>query len=95
MKNKHRHIRYPPPKVKSAVIRLRRNDRKHLDCKESLFFSLVKTAFNQRRKTLRNALKSFQFEREEKLILLLTKRAEQLGVSEFEYLCQNIKNAAG
>jgi len=86
---------YPPPKVKSAVIRLRRNDRKHLDCKESLFFSLVKTAFNQRRKTLRNALKSFQFEREEKLILLLTKRAEQLGVSEFEYLCQNIKNAAG
>lgn len=86
---------YPAPKVKSAVIRLRRNDRVELDCKESLFFSLVKTAFNQRRKTLRNALKGFQFEREEKLIQLLTKRAEQLGVSEFEYLCQNIKNAAG
>jgi len=48
----------PPPKVKSAVIRLRRNDRKELGCDELLFKNVVKTAFNQRRKTLRNSLKS-------------------------------------
>ena len=47
----------PPPKVKSAVIRLRRNTRTDLGCDEALFKQVVKTAFNQRRKTLRNALK--------------------------------------
>ncbi len=47
----------PPPKVKSAVIRLRRNARKDLGCDESLFKTIVKTSFNQRRKTLRNSLK--------------------------------------
>lgn len=47
----------PPPKVRSAVIRLRRNGRKNLDVDERLFKTVVKTAFNQRRKTLRNALK--------------------------------------
>jgi 16S rRNA (adenine1518-N6/adenine1519-N6)-dimethyltransferase len=49
---------YPPPKVKSAVIRLRRNSTERLDCDEALFIRLVKTAFNQRRKTLRNAIRS-------------------------------------
>lgn len=47
----------PPPKVKSAVIRLRRNSRTELDCDEKLFKTIVKTGFNQRRKTLRNSLK--------------------------------------
>ena len=47
----------PPPKVQSAVIRLRRNGRTSLGCDERLFKQVVKTAFNQRRKTLRNALK--------------------------------------
>ncbi len=47
----------PPPKVKSAVIRLKRNSRESLGCDEKLFRQVVKTAFNQRRKTLRNALK--------------------------------------
>ena len=47
----------PPPKVQSAVIRLRRNSRSELGCDEKLFKTVVKTAFNQRRKTLRNALK--------------------------------------
>ena len=47
----------PPPKVRSAVIRLRRNARKELQVEEKLFRAVVKTAFNQRRKTLRNALK--------------------------------------
>ena len=49
---------YPPPKVKSAVIRLRRNSTMKLACDEALFIKLVKTAFNQRRKTLRNAIRS-------------------------------------
>lgn len=47
----------PPPKVKSAVIRLRRNSRTKLGCDEKLFKTIVKTGFNQRRKTLRNSLK--------------------------------------
>lgn len=48
----------PPPKVRSAVIRLRRNMVERLACDEAMFFRVVKTAFNQRRKTLSNALKS-------------------------------------
>ncbi len=48
----------PPPKVKSAVIRLKRNTRSELPCDENLFKTIVKTSFNQRRKTLRNSLKS-------------------------------------
>ena len=47
----------PPPKVKSAVIRMVRNDRKELGCDEKLFKTVVKTSFNQRRKTLRNSMK--------------------------------------
>jgi len=79
----------PSPKVKSAVIRLVRNDTKTLNCNEELFFSVVKTAFNQRRKTLRNALSAFSFT--EKVDLLLPKRAEQLSVQEFVLLTENVK----
>lgn len=74
----------PPPKVKSGVIRLSRNDVKKLDCNEALFKTVVKTAFNQRRKTLGNALKilgSKDWPEEYKEIL--SKRAEQLGVDDF------------
>ena len=53
----HEHVFIPPPKVKSAVIRLSRNQREKLDCDETLFVKVIKTAFNQRRKTLRNSLK--------------------------------------
>jgi 16S rRNA (adenine1518-N6/adenine1519-N6)-dimethyltransferase len=80
----------PPPKVKSAVIRVTRNDVNKLDCDEKLFFTVVKTAFNQRRKTLRNALSSIQFNTDEKLVYLFTKRAEQLGVEEFIYITQQV-----
>jgi 16S rRNA (adenine1518-N6/adenine1519-N6)-dimethyltransferase len=74
----------PPPKVKSAVIRLTRNDREKLDCDEVLFFKVVKTAFNQRRKTLRNSLKSFYIDYERgEVTHLAGKRAEQLGVEDF------------
>ncbi|QRR03938.1 16S rRNA (adenine(1518)-N(6)/adenine(1519)-N(6))-dimethyltransferase RsmA [Dyadobacter sandarakinus] len=70
----------PPPKVQSGVIRLRRNKVQSLACSEKLFFTVVKTAFNQRRKTLRNALKPIGEFPEHPL---LTRRAEQLSVAEF------------
>jgi 16S rRNA (adenine1518-N6/adenine1519-N6)-dimethyltransferase len=73
----------PPPKVKSAVIRLKRNDRKKLECNEVLFTKVVKTAFNQRRKTLRNALKSLNLVDENTANQYLPLRAEQLSVEDF------------
>jgi 16S rRNA (adenine1518-N6/adenine1519-N6)-dimethyltransferase len=81
----------PPPKVQSGVIRLRRNATKKLACDEKLFFRVVKTAFNQRRKTLRNALKPIGEMPEHPL---LTKRAEQLSVAEFVVLTQLAENLA-
>ncbi|MFT6844467.1 MAG: 16S rRNA (adenine1518-N6/adenine1519-N6)-dimethyltransferase [Flavobacteriales bacterium] len=81
------HVFIPPPRVKSGVIRLVRNNVKKLDCNEKLFKTVVKTSFGQRRKTLRNSLKSMWSERE--LIPegdIWTQRPEQLGVSDFVYL---------
>jgi len=80
----------PPPKVKSAVIRLLRNDVQNLDCDEKLFVIVVKTAFNQRRKTLRNALSSIKFEMNDEINFLFTKRAEQLGIAEFVFITKNV-----
>jgi 16S rRNA (adenine1518-N6/adenine1519-N6)-dimethyltransferase len=80
----HEHVFSPPPKVKSAVIKLVRNKRRELDCDESLFIKTVKTTFNQRRKTIRNSLKpllngnTIQAE-----TILLDKRPEQLSVEQF------------
>ncbi|MCL2414327.1 MAG: 16S rRNA (adenine(1518)-N(6)/adenine(1519)-N(6))-dimethyltransferase RsmA [Bacteroidales bacterium] len=79
----HEHVFSPPPKVKSAVIRLTRNTRKNLNCDEKLFFKIVKTAFNQRRKTLRNAL-SVMFDKTLLTDSIFDKRAEQLTVEDFE-----------
>jgi 16S rRNA (adenine1518-N6/adenine1519-N6)-dimethyltransferase len=73
----------PPPKVKSAVIRLRRNDRGKLECDEKKFIQVVKTAFGQRRKTLRNALKSLNLVDENSASQYLSLRAEQLSVEDF------------
>lgn len=73
----------PPPKVKSAVIRLRRNDRDKLECDEKKFVQVVKTAFGQRRKTLRNALKSLNLVDENTASKYLSLRAEQLSVEDF------------
>ncbi|MCQ2331755.1 MAG: 16S rRNA (adenine(1518)-N(6)/adenine(1519)-N(6))-dimethyltransferase RsmA [Paludibacteraceae bacterium] len=53
----HENVFNPPPKVKSAVIRMTRNDRESLGCDEEMFIRIVKTAFNQRRKTMRNSLR--------------------------------------
>lgn len=74
---------YPPPKVKSAVIRLKRNEITSLNCDEKLFVEIVKKAFNQRRKTLRNALISLGNSKLKLSDQIFNKRAEQLGVEEF------------
>lgn len=73
----------PPPKVNSAVIRLRRNTRTELGCDEALFKQVVKTAFNQRRKTLRNALKPLIKEGTDTSDPVFDLRAEKLGVEDF------------
>ena len=73
----------PPPKVQSAVIRLRRNGRTSLGCDEKLFKQVVKTAFNQRRKTLRNALKPLLPEGADTSDPIFDLRAERLGVEDF------------
>jgi 16S rRNA (adenine1518-N6/adenine1519-N6)-dimethyltransferase len=83
---------YPPPNVKSAVIMLKRNQVKVLDCNEKLFFEIVKAGFNQRRKTLRNSLRKYSFPESGKIIALLNKRAEQLDVGDFVFLTQNAIN---
>jgi 16S rRNA (adenine1518-N6/adenine1519-N6)-dimethyltransferase len=81
---------FPPPKVKSAVIRLHRNKTRRLDCDEKLFFKVVKSGFGQRRKTLRNAVKlltgSLQKDHP-----LLSKRAEQLSVADFVELTRFVE----
>ena len=81
----------PPPKVKSAVIRLRRNKVEKLDCDEKLFVRVVKTAFNQRRKMLRQALKPLGVSLENIDPELMTKRAEQLSVEQFIGITNSIK----
>jgi len=73
----------PPPKVDSGVLRLIRKKEYNLACDEKLFFTVVKTAFGQRRKTLRNSLKTFQLSEEIKTLDLFSKRPEQLSVSAF------------
>jgi 16S rRNA (adenine1518-N6/adenine1519-N6)-dimethyltransferase len=81
----------PPPKVKSAVIRMTRNKRTSLDCDEKLLKSVVKTAFNQRRKTLRNSLKPLLGKDCELYSMsVFDKRPEQLSVEEFITLTNNI-----
>ncbi len=74
----------PPPKVKSAVVRLTRNRRRELGCDEQLFRQVVKTAFNQRRKQMRNSL--MQMVGKDNPLLsepIFTMRPEQLSVEEF------------
>lgn len=75
----------PAPKVKSAVIRIKRNNRLKLNCDEAFFKKVVKTGFNQRRKTLRNALKSMLPKNKENIENsgFLQKRAEELSVDDF------------
>jgi 16S rRNA (adenine1518-N6/adenine1519-N6)-dimethyltransferase len=73
----------PPPKVKSAVIRLKRNNTEHLDCDEALFIKVVKASFGQRRKMLRNSLKAAFGNFGGNEHRFFTMRAEQLSVADF------------
>jgi 16S rRNA (adenine1518-N6/adenine1519-N6)-dimethyltransferase len=79
----------PPPKVKSAVIKLKRNNVKQLNCNEGLFFEIVKKSFNQRRKILRNSLKALlNLDADDPVFM---KRPEQLSVNEFVVLTNLIE----
>ncbi|MEZ4797994.1 MAG: 16S rRNA (adenine(1518)-N(6)/adenine(1519)-N(6))-dimethyltransferase RsmA [Flavobacteriaceae bacterium] len=82
----------PPPKVDSGVLRLTRRDNFNLLCDEVLFFKVVKTAFQQRRKTLRNSLKTFNLSDILKANAIFGKRPEQLSVNSFIELTQLIEN---
>ena len=87
------HVFSPPPKVESAVIRLTRNQRECLDCDEQLFKTIVKTAFNQRRKQMRNSLQQLVGKGNPLLQEnIFTKRPEQLQVDEFVELTKLIEN---
>lgn len=80
----HENVFDPPPKVKSAVIRMRRNDTKKINCDEELFVKVVKTAFNQRRKMMRNSLQAMLGQGHPLLAdPVFMKRPEQLSVAEF------------
>jgi len=85
----------PPPKVKSAVIRLRRNKVQKLDCNEELFVKVVKTTFNQRRKTIRNSIKPLLTIDDSELTPLFKQRPERLGVAEFVELTNFVAAHAG
>lgn len=84
----------PPPKVESGVLRLIRKENFTLPCNEKLFFTVVKTAFGQRRKTLRNSLKSFALSENLKEDTIFDKRPEQLSFQNFIELTQKIENNA-
>jgi 16S rRNA (adenine1518-N6/adenine1519-N6)-dimethyltransferase len=84
----------PPPKVDSGVLRLIRKENFTLPCNEKLFFNVVKTAFGQRRKTMRNSLKSFALSENLKEDIIFDKRPEQLGFEAFIALTQKIENDA-
>lgn len=82
----------PPPKVASGVLRLVRKEVFELECDETLFFRVVKTAFNQRRKTLRNSLKVFDLSDNLKEDAIFDRRPEQMAVADFIALTSKIAN---
>ena len=82
----------PPPKVDSGVLLLTRKENYSLPCDEKLFFRVVKTAFQQRRKTLRNSLKTFNLSDNLKANTIFGQRPEQLSVSQFIELTSLIEN---
>jgi 16S rRNA (adenine1518-N6/adenine1519-N6)-dimethyltransferase len=84
----------PPPKVDSGVLRLIRKENYAIPCDEKMFFRVVKTAFQQRRKTLRNSLKSFNLSQKLKEDTIFDLRPEQLSVLEFITLTKKIEDDA-
>jgi 16S rRNA (adenine1518-N6/adenine1519-N6)-dimethyltransferase len=88
----HENVFTPPPKVKSGVIRLTRNKRTSLPCNEDLFTKVVKTTFNQRRKTIRNSIRPIINIPDDELPPVFQKRPEQLSVEQFIELTQFIEH---
>lgn len=90
----HEHVFNPPPKVKSAVIRMTRNEATRLGCDEKLFKQIVKATFNQRRKTLRNSISSI-LPKDNPLSTdpIFNKRPEQLSIPDFINLTNRVENA--
>lgn len=85
------HVFNPPPKVKSGVIRLIRNERNEIGCEYKFFVKVIKLAFNQRRKTLRNSLKQVLNESNmDKSDEIFNKRPEQLSVEDFIKLAERL-----
>jgi 16S rRNA (adenine1518-N6/adenine1519-N6)-dimethyltransferase len=84
------HVFIPPPKVKSGVMRMIRKENYHLPCDEKLLFTVVKTAFNQRRKTLRNSLKSLNLSDSLREDSIFDLRPEQISVEQFIQLTQKV-----
>lgn len=84
------HVFTPPPKVKSGVMRMIRKENYQLPCSEKLLFTVVKTAFNQRRKTLRNSLKSLNLSDILRNDSIFDLRPEQISVEQFIELTQKI-----
>ena len=82
----------PPPKVKSGVIRLRRKLGHTFSCDKNLFFKVVKTSFNQRRKTLRNSLKTLDLSKNLKEDAIFDRRPEELAVADFIALTEKIEH---
>lgn len=85
------HVFNPPPKVKSGVMRMKRKANYTLPCSEKLFFTVVKTAFQQRRKTLRNSLKTLNLSDNLREDSIFDLRPEQLNVEQFISLTQKIE----
>ena len=82
----------PPPKVNSGVIKLTRKTQLTLNCDEVFFFKIVKTSFQQRRKTLRNSLKVFNLSNNIKEDVIFDRRPETLSVDDFVCLTNIIAN---
>lgn len=80
----------PPPKVRSTLIRMKRNDIDKLDCNEKFFKRIIKLGFQNRRKTLRNALKALNLPENIVRLEILDKRAEQLSVDDYIKLTNKI-----
>lgn len=87
----HPEVFDPPPKVQSGVLRLVRKANFNLACDEKLFFRVVKAAFNHRRKTIRNSLKTFELSDSLRADTIFDKRPEQLSVADFIYLTKKIQ----
>lgn len=86
------HVFNPPPKVKSAVIRMKRNSVTELGCDEELFKKVVKATFNQRRKTIRNSIKAVLGKQDyDTSAEIFDKRPEQLSVSDFIMLTNMVE----